>query len=161
VALYKIGITAFVVLAACGGGRSGGDGRTFAEVFRDFIFLGSFPEVRGRGIPVHGYDPVSLPPLLVPGHLYVFQHVGPLDIDEFGVSELPRRMKAAGLRILHAPKSKDDMAVGEPTGSVWWIDFQMRAHKGRIYPWLDPVLYQRGGLAPNGCPQALVVTIEE
>ena len=96
-------------------------------------------------------------PDILPGRLFVFQHVDPLDIDAFAISELPRRMDAVGMRILHAPKSIDEMPTGEPMGYVWWIDFEMPGYKGRIHPWLDEVLYQRGGLAPNGSVQALVV----
>lgn len=82
-----------------------------------------------------------------------------MDAPEFAVGELPRRMRSAGMRILHAPKSTDRMPTAEPTGLVWWIDFQMGAYRGVVHPSLDPVLYKRGGLAPNGCMEALVVTV--
>jgi hypothetical protein len=154
-----IGLVALLALSC---GRQGAvcDGRTFARIFRDFIFVGSFSdEPRGYGIPAHGYDPVPIPEAFVSGRRYVFVHVGPLDAAQFAIKELPGRMKAAGLQVLHAPRALDEMPTAEPTGFVWWIDFRAGQCAGRICPSLDPVLYQRGGLAPNGSMEVFVITI--
>ncbi len=133
--------------------------RDLGRVFEGFIYVGSFQVAPGHGIPVHGYDPVPLPEAFVPGQRYVFHHVGPLDSSRFGIHELPRRLAAAGMSILHAPRSEADLVQGEPTGLGWWVDFEGGGCKGRIHNPLDPVLYERGGLSPRGSIEAFVLTI--
>jgi hypothetical protein len=137
------------------------DAGEFGPVFKGFVYVGSFSaQPPGHGVPSHGYNPVPLPDSFVPGRLYVFHHVGPLDSSQFGIRELPPRLEAAGMTILHAPRSEADLLHGEPTGLYWWVDFQAGQCQGRIRNSLDTVLYYRGGLSPGGSMEAFVLTVQ-
>lgn len=136
------------------------DARPMLTVFDDFVYVGSFPAIQ-YSPPSHGHEAISLPTTLETGKLYVFHFADSLDDAEFAISELPRRLRAAGATIIEAPASKADLPSVDPGDRAWRVVFKYGAWTGTIYNSLDRDLFERGGIKQGGNVNSFVLTFED
>ncbi len=133
-------------------------GKALESVFRDFIYVGAFPDTKDP-IGVHSYDPRPLPASLSTGHRYVFHFSGKLDSAKFTVFELPRRLHHVGFRVLSAPKSIDELPTVDPGDRSWSVTFEYAGTTAQISNALDLALFERGGLTPGGSFEMFILRL--
>lgn len=136
------------------------DARPIVTVFDGFLYVGSFPALE-YAPPSHSHEAISLPTTLEAGKLYVFHYADSLDDAEFAISELPRRLRAAGATIIEAPSSKADLPSVDPGDRAWRVVFKYGALRGSIYNALDRDLFHRGGIKQGGNVNSFVLKFEK
>jgi hypothetical protein len=107
------------------------------HIFSDFTFVGSVPYKPSEKHPVEtmslqGNEAQQLPKKLAIGTAYVFHHRGPVDDEKLALSELPSRLRAAGLQVQDAPKSPRDLMFAYIGGPFFVIKFTDGRHAGLI-----------------------------
>lgn len=115
--------------------RTGSPDLKVLASFSDFEFFGSVPYHDGKNtepIILQSSEPKRFPERLEIGRAYVFRHRSSVDDEKFALSELPSRLRNAGLEILQAPSSSRDLIASYIGGPFFVIKFSDGRHTGLI-----------------------------
>jgi hypothetical protein len=89
-----------------------------AEVFSGFVYVGAFPERRGKPL-LHGSERIRLPRTLDKGLNYVWHLDTDLNFEDLACRVFPDRLSKSGAQLLARPRSWRDMAIPN-LGNPWW-----------------------------------------
>ena len=123
-----------VVLAGCRHHAASPDLKVLT-IFSDFEFFGSVPYHGGKDaepLIVESSEPKPFPKRLELGRAYVFRHRRPVDDEKLALSEIPSRLRNAGLEILQAPASSRDLIASYIGGPFFVIKFSDGQHTALI-----------------------------
>ena len=95
-----------------------------AEVFSGFVYVGAFPEPRGK-LLWHGNEQMRLPRMLDRGLSYVWHLDAKIDFEDLACRVLPSRLLKAGAQLLARPRSWRDMAIPNLGNPLWAIKFEV------------------------------------
>ena len=126
--------------------------KTF-DVFAGFTFVGTAPydpklaapSGASEVLPKHGTAEQHLPDRLQLGIQYVFHHRRPVDNEQLALVDFPARLRAAGITVVKAPKSTNDLMYLFLGGPLFHIQISDGGHTGVIYDRVDPDLVQASG----------------
>lgn len=157
-------ILTYVLLAAAFDGGCSRDGCStewVANVFANFDYVGQFPDNRKEPIPAHAQDAQPLPKNFEKKTAYIFHSKGPVAAETVALSDLPERLRKAGVQIVSAPKSAKDFGIPSSGGPIWNIRFASASCTGEIYNTVDQALYRDRKSWPDGSREDYVLVFAE
>ena len=126
--------------------KSQGVSSDIFDVFEGFTFVGTSADQAetseashdADALAAHGDAQLPSPRVQEIGIRYVFHHRRPVDNERLALVDFPARLKAAGIRVVYAPKSSRDLMYPFVGGPTFVIGIAYRGHEGRIYNGLCP-----------------------
>ena len=145
ISLLRLFVVAlFAVCCCCQTGPAEMTSKTL-DIFSDFALVGYGPAVFGSdgSLDVTYIAPHSEAEKPHPGQLqtrtqYVFHNRGPVNDEQLGQHELPKRLRALGFTVLEAPEFNGGrFSYPYMGGPYFFITFQTGDHKGVIFNRVD------------------------
>lgn len=135
-------------------------GHFIPQAFLDFTYVGEFPVQQPPIGPHHPVEPAPLPAQFRRGYSYAFIPNIPIQTSEFPVVVLPQLLTAAGVTVVSAPRSANDMAIPNIGGPTWELRFKSPACSGSITNSYNAKLAENRHRLPYGAYDTFWVRIE-